>query len=697
MNETTVVLTYQFSPLNPDGSTRVTARLSLQGQNPEGGSGVVNLCLDELERLRHQPDAYRALLTKNFFEKRPVYTPLVQARMAQRAGGVMLHIRFEIPKDAVRLHAVLWELLGDPDGENEPPLGRGERVFFSRILLPSNPRQHATGPRRVKAVAVIANPRLNEDGHPLRFDSIDVDAEQSLVDLHLRGKSDLRRTLIGPDASWTALASELSSGCDILYLACHGTLIEDQPQIYLEGPEGNAIVISAESFAQRSRESLCAPPRLVVLAACQSSGGGALSDRDDQGFLCAFAARLVDAGVLAVVGMQGNVSQETSLAFATKLFSSVLTDGQIERAVSLARADVQGRSDWWLPVLVMSPSSGGALWQPRPEFKSWKELLLSFSTEDCLPILGPGIVAELSNLNFAQHLVKKMGGARLMGRNPEPSKIAQEYKVLNSLTDDRGGIETEMRNFVQATLTDVGIWPKRGENLDVQVRRWGDGLKGQKTGRILAMLASLPAPVFLTTNGDSLLQQAMEARDPAKSPETEILPWRGEIAKIQELKDEREGPDLPTCERPLVHHLFGHFREPGSLVITEDDFFDYLIWLVANRQLVWIRTKLCDSSLLFMGFRLEDWEFRLLLRSIAKLQGSENLKTKTHVAVQIEDSGEPDQREQVKAQLESYFKNSDVTLSIFWGTAEEFLDDLLGRLKNAGLLRDPALTRKQLA
>src|SRR5437879_1402033 len=117
MNETTVILSYQFGPLEANDSAPVTARLSLPGQNPEGGACTVQFRLGELDRLRNQPDAYRAFLTEDFFRERRIYTPLVQARMAQRASGVMLQISFEIPKDAVRLHAVRWELLGDPGGD----------------------------------------------------------------------------------------------------------------------------------------------------------------------------------------------------------------------------------------------------------------------------------------------------------------------------------------------------------------------------------------------------------------------------------------------------------------------------------------------------------------------------------------------------------------------------------------------------
>ena len=42
----------------------------------------------------------------------------------------------------------------------------------------------------------------------------------------------------------------------------------------------------------------------------------------------------------------------------------------------------------------------------------------------------------------------------------------------------------------------------------------------------------------------------------------------------------------PPPERPLVYHLFGRLSEPDSLVITEDDYFDYLIGVTSRNDLI---------------------------------------------------------------------------------------------------------------
>ena len=44
----------------------------------------------------------------------------------------------------------------------------------------------------------------------------------------------------------------------------------------------------------------------------------------------------------------------------------------------------------------------------------------------------------------------------------------------------------------------------------------------------------------------------------------------------------------PAPERPLVYHLFGHLREkePDLVVLTEDNYFDYLIGVHKNKGVI---------------------------------------------------------------------------------------------------------------
>ena len=76
-----------------------------------------------------------------------------------------------------------------------------------------------------------------------------------------------------------------------------------------------------------------------------------------------------------------------------------------------------------------------------------------------------------------------------------------------------------------------------------------------------------------------------------------------------------EEPDYrPSAERPLVYHLFGRLSVPKSVVLTEDDYFDFLIGVTTNNDLIpaVVRRALADTALLFLGFNLDEWDFRVL-------------------------------------------------------------------------------------
>jgi hypothetical protein len=116
------------------------------------------------------------------------------------------------------------------------------------------------------------------------------------------------------------------------------------------------------------------------------------------------------------------------------------------------------------------------------------------------------------------------------------------------------------------------------------------------------------------------------------------------------------------------------------MVLTEDDFFDYLI---ASSRLDLLLPalvgRLMQSSLMFLGFRLDDWRFRVLFRMIVTRPGTETMKELSHVGVQVK----PDEQgladvERARKYMESYFQEGKNApkISVYWGSAAEFLKEL---------------------
>ena len=134
-------------------------------------------------------------------------------------------------------------------------------------------------------------------------------------------------------------------------------------------------------------------------------------------------------------------------------------------------------------------------------------------------------------------------------------------------------------------------------------------------------------------------------------------------------------PDYqPSVHRPLVYYLFGTLAQPFSLVLKEDDYFDYLVGVTALKRQVpsAVRFALTESALLFLGFQLDDWGFRVLFRNILGQGATARREQHPHVAVQL-DPDSPEQPSSVRRYLQNYFASADVT--VYWGRVEQFLQE----------------------
>jgi hypothetical protein len=136
------------------------------------------------------------------------------------------------------------------------------------------------------------------------------------------------------------------------------------------------------------------------------------------------------------------------------------------------------------------------------------------------------------------------------------------------------------------------------------------------------VLASLPLPVYVTTNYDDFMVRALQAR--RKVPKREFCCWNKYITGHSSVFDAESGFEL-TAATPVVYHLHGHSKVPESLVLAEDDYLDFLVNIQSGKFEFPPRIvgALTGSSLVFIGYSLEDVSFRVVFRGIvASLEGS---------------------------------------------------------------------------
>jgi hypothetical protein len=248
-------------------------------------------------------------------------------------------------------------------------------------------------------------------------------------------------------------------------------------------------------------------------------------------------------------------------------------------------------------------------------------------------------------------------------------QVAQFLAVNQSPNYPYDELEEYLRGELLASYDNI-LDEQQHTSLDHLIERVGEHQRQHTPENPHSILARLPFPIYITTSPDNLLARALAAAN--KQPRLVLCPWNDYIEQTFDDYDEQ-----PTPETPLVYHLFGRFNVQESLVLTEDDYFDYLIGVTSNKELIpgVVRRALTNTSLLFLGFRMDDWHFRILFRSLMSQEGRNARSRYAHVAVQIDpEEGRTLEPEGARRYLETYFKDADI--SIYWGSVEDFVTEL---------------------
>lgn len=675
------------------------------GRSPERATTVFDF--EALRRQRLDYIAYGQLLTDALFSSPAVRSYFDQARAVAQSGDRPLRLRLFVDRSAAELHELRWETLRDPQ-DGGWLLARPEVLFSRSLRSESWERVNRRSKSALRLLALIANPRdLADGGYEVNGQAlapVDVAGETARLQSAL---GNIQQTLLASDpaqpgeASMQALSDRLANGCDILYLACHGALLsrQDPPGAYLwlEKADGTADLVHGEILVERIRSLLPAQrPLLVVLASCQSAGKGSdarLSDASDA--MAALGPLLAQAGVPAVLAMQGDISMDTVAAFMPAFFSELSRDGRVDRAVALGRDAARSRPDAWMPVLYLRLSDGRVWYTPgfagekQEQFERWESLVSAIQLGECTALLGPGLVEPLigPQRDIALRWAERHGYPLSAADRDELPRVAQYLAARQSPRYVRTALLDALREellryyspHLDAQLQQRKPWDAGQILQAMQVAAaafWQDPASSP-----YARLAQLRLPLYINATAGDLLADALRELD--AEPQIRLCPWNSKLVK--ELPPEKYLFESdPDPDHPLIYHLYGHLSEPSSLVVTEDDYFDYLIGMTRNKDLVppCVLSALSSTALLFLGFRMDDWTFRVLFRVILQQEGSYLLQDYSHAAVQIEpeddhitDAG------RARRFLEQYFQSGNV--SLFWGSSEDFLAELVRHLKGS--------------
>lgn len=281
--------------------------------------------------------------------------------------------------------------------------------------------------------------------------------------------------------------------------------------------------------------------------------------------------------------------------------------------------------------------------------KSWEVLLTRIRSARCTPFLGAGV-------NY--------------GYLPLGGEIASDWALKYGYPVNKD--KDDLSRVAQFMATDSGdsAYPKEKilDELAAKVKTPPYGAVDEP----LTTLAKLPFPIYITTNYDDLLYDAFD-KCTRKHPVRDICKW---YAGLNVPPTVFTGGFEPSADKPVVYHLHGHRSVPDSVVLTDDDFLDFLIHMAQDKNLLppAVQAALA-GTLLFIGYRLADIDFRVLFRGlkyVTSLAGQ-----KKSVAVQLPADASIGNKAKAEEFMTKYLGKVDVT--VYWGNAKEFAAEIRQR------------------
>ncbi len=602
-----------------------------------------------------------------------------------RGQTAQRRVRLRIDTDAAELHALPWESLQ----EKAAMLSAQANTPFSRYLPIALPWGGPVEERPIRVLIVISNPADIKDKYNLS--PIDVESERKTLESTFENAdpNEVHADFLDAPVTPERLEEKLRDDYHILYYLGHGAFSAKRGKaaLYVQDDEGNTqLLFDSALSSMLARQGV--HPRLVFLAACQSA------TRSTGDAFRGMAPQLVSVGVPAVVAMQDLVTVESALKFSTTFYQRLSEHGQVDLAVNEARGTLltAGRPDVAVPALFMRLKSG-QLWGAEADARGevlgidsprvfWKGTIQNIKRDKCIPIVGP------------------RAGRERWGPTPEElaEAWAAEYEypfsdkeeatqVIKYMATSLGAdfpryemLEMMKREFLERLPESIrlesGEELKSSEEYDtlselVEAVGWEELTAGAPND-VHKVLASLNLPLYLTTSYDNFLTEALVAQ--GKQPVRQICRWNETLDSLPSVFEDDPGYE-PTVESPLIYHLFGNDQDLDSMVLTENDYLAFLVPISAETERIphYIRAAMANNSLMFLGYSMSDWGFRIILRGLViPLPRRRRIK---NIGVQLDPRDvSVDNAAAAQRFLQDYFQ--DIEVNVFSGSLQQFMAEL---------------------
>lgn len=286
------------------------------------------------------------------------------------------------------------------------------------------------------------------------------------------------------------------------------------------------------------------------------------------------------------------------------------------------------------------------------EEEDWDELIYRIKKQQCVPFIGSDIWSSNSPL----------------------SNLAEDWTTLYDYPFEDSSQLSRVAQFI-AVEKGNQMYPKRMLSKMLTEIKPPDFSKVNDSPYLI--LASLNLPIYITTNYDHILEEALKFKN--KKPKSEICRWYDKLGEYLENAGKysifKEGYK-PSSEEPLVYHLHGDMDVPQSLVLTERDYIQFVINLSKEKEKdilpSAVRSALATSSLIFIGYSLEEINFRIIFQGVLGLQVGD--LRETSISVQLPPRLSDNKQKKALKYLREYIKDKQV--HVYWGDSEGFFNDL---------------------
>jgi hypothetical protein len=313
----------------------------------------------------------------------------------------------------------------------------------------------------------------------------------------------------------------------------------------------------------------------------------------------------------------------------------------------------------------------------------WKGLLKNIYEKKCIPVIGAGVYQVQDKDGRALIPLSKDIVHKLKEKHRYPLEDLYELATIYALEDSYQ--LARLAQFLAIEHAEGNeIHPKA--LLSEMIKEIDSSNFSPESKLPYDVLADLDLPIYVTTNYDHFLEEALSRSRRRKEPQSDFSRWSDEVMKYVKRAGvssvfDNDAQYKPTEEKPLVYHIHGDIDIPGSMVLTEKDYFEFVINTNKKEDQEMyppiLRRVIASSSLLFIGYTLEDINFRTIFQGFLSYLGSlGQSRTQTDIAVQLPPKISKKGQAKMRKYLELYTSSMFPNVQLFWGDTFEFITEL---------------------